>query len=152
GEGDLLDGLGAAGRALDVELALLPHQVFLGRFQQVRGDLARLIADLAGGDGTGRAGRGRAAAGVGAQPVGGRVGVALFHLDVAGRDAQLLGDDLGVGGLVPLALRLRAEAGDGFAGRVHAQLARVEHLDAQDVERLRRTGADDLGERRDADA
>jgi hypothetical protein len=34
---------------------------------------------------------------------------------------------------------------------VHADLARVEHLDAEDVEMLRRTGADDLGEARDTD-
>jgi hypothetical protein len=35
---------------------------------------------------------------------------------------------------------------------MHADLARVEHLEAEDVEVLRRSGADDLGEARDADA
>ena len=73
----------------------------------------------------------------------------LMSLD---RDAQLLGDDLGVRRLVALALRLGAEAGDRLAGRMDADLARVEHLDAEDVEVVRRAGADDLGEARDADA
>ena len=69
-----------------------------------------------------------------------------------GGDAQLFGDDLGVGGFVALPLTLRAEAGDGLAGGVDTNLARVEHLDAEDVKRVRRAGADDLGEGRDADA
>ena len=69
-----------------------------------------------------------------------------------GGNAQLLGQDLRVRRLVPLALRLGAEARDRLAGRVNADLAAVEHLDAEDVEVLRRAGADDLGEARDADA
>ena len=72
--------------------------------------------------------------------------------DVRRRDAELLGDDLRVGGLVSLPLRLRAEARDRLAGRDGRGSRRVEHLDAEDVEVLRRPGADDLGEARDADA
>src|SRR4030095_5972648 len=49
-------------------------------------------------------------------------------------------------------LRLGAEARDGLAGRVHADLAGVEHLEAKDVEMLGGAGAHDLGEARDADA
>ena len=125
---------------------MVPLEVVLAGLEQVRGDLARLVADLARGHGRGRAGDRRRAAGVGAQAVGRGVGVALLDLDVGDRDAELLGDDLGVGRLVALALRLDAEAGDGLAGRVDADLARVEHLDAEDVEVVRRAGADDLGE------
>jgi hypothetical protein len=65
---------------------------------------------------------------------------------------ELLGDDLGEGRLVALALGLDADPRDHLAGRVDPDLARVEHLDAQDVEVVRRPGADDLGEARDADA
>ena len=65
---------------------------------------------------------------------------------------ELFRDDLGVRRFVALALRLRAEARDRLAGRMDADLARVEHLDAQDVEVLGRAGADDLREARDADA
>ena len=51
-----------------------------------------------------------------------------------------------------LSLRLGAEAGYGLARRVDADLGRVEHLDAEDVEIARGSGADHLGEaRRDAD-
>src|SRR5262249_56706222 len=119
---------------------------------QVRRDLLRLVADLARRHRAGRAGRRRRSAGVGAQPVRRRVGVALLDFDVRRRDAELLGDDLCVGRLVSLTLRLGAEPRGGLPGRVDADLARVEHLDAEDVELLRRPGADDLGEARDADA
>ena len=51
-----------------------------------------------------------------------------------------------------LALRLGAEAGDDGAGRMDADLAGVEHGDAEDVAIARRAGADDLGEEDDADA
>jgi len=67
-------------------------------------------------------------------------------------NAQLLGHDLRVRRLVALALALGAEARDRLAGRVNADLGRVEHLDAEDVEVLRGTGTDDLGEAADADA
>ena len=52
---------------------------------------------------------------------------------------------------MPLALGLGAEARDGLARRVNADLAAIEHLDAEDVEVLRRPRADDLREARDAD-
>ncbi len=41
---------------------------------------------------------------------------------------------------------------EDLARRVDPDLARIEHLQAEDVELVRRAGADDLGERRDADA
>ena len=46
GEGAVLDRLGLAGRALHRELPGLPLQVFLGDLEQVRGDLAGLVATL----------------------------------------------------------------------------------------------------------
>src|SRR5262249_44869624 len=119
--------------------------------EQVRGDLLRLVADLAGRDGCGGARGRRRSAGVGAEAVRRRVGVPLFDGDVRGRDAELLREDLRVGRLVTLPLRLRAEARDGLAGRMDADLARVEHLDAEDVEVFRRPRTDDLGEARNAD-
>ncbi len=50
-----------------------------------------------------------------------------------------------------LSLRFGAETGDGFSGGVDANLATVEHLDADDVEAVPRAGADDFGEAGDAD-
>src|SRR5262249_59914442 len=61
-------------------------------------------------------------------------------------------DDLRTRCLVPLALRLRARAHDAGAGRVNANLGAVEHLEAQNVEVLRRSRSDDLGECRDSNA
>src|SRR5438128_12314059 len=149
GEGDVLDGLRLPRRALDRELPGLPHQIVVGHLQQIRGDLPRLVTHLARRDRRGGAGdRGRAAR-VGTEAVGRRVGVAFLDLDVLRRDPELLGQDLRVGGLVALALRLRAEARDGLARRVHADLAAVEHLQTQNVEVLGRARADDLGEARD---
>ena len=65
---------------------------------------------------------------------------------------ELGGDDLRVGRLVALALRLGAEPADAAAGRMDADLGGIEHRDAEDVAVARRAGADDLGEERDADA
>ena len=75
-----------------------------------------------------------------------------FDLDVLDREAELLGDDLGERRLVALALGLDADPGQHLAGRMDADLARIEHLQAEDVEVVRRPGADDLGEAADADA
>src|SRR5262249_25521056 len=120
--------------------------------EQVRRDLPRLVAHLARRHRGRRAGDRRRAARVGPQAIGRGVGVAFFDLDVGGGDAKLLGEDLRARGLVTLALRLRAEGCDRLVGRVHADLARVEHLEAENVEVLGRTRADDLREARDADA
>src|SRR5581483_9921808 len=57
----------------------------------------------------------------------------------------------GEGRLVALPLRLRADLQDRLAGRVDAELGAVVHLQAEDVVVLVRTGADDLGEARQAD-
>ena len=51
-----------------------------------------------------------------------------------------------------LALRSWCPAGDDAAGRMDADLGRIEHGDAEDVAGPRRPGADDLGEEGDADA
>ncbi len=133
-------------------VAVLELDVGVGRLEQVRGDLLRLVGELARHHRGRRAADGRRARRVGAEAVRRVVGVALDHLDVGHRDAELVGDDLGERRLVALALRLHAELEDRLAGRVHAQLGRVDHLQAEDVVLLRRPGADRLGEVRDADA
>src|SRR5438093_1542775 len=50
-----------------------------------------------------------------------------------------------------MALRFGSGSDDACAGRVNPDLGAVEHLDPEDVEMLRGTGAHDLGERREAD-
>src|SRR6267378_5071606 len=77
---------------------------------------------------------------------------APLTVNVPGWNAQLLGDDLRVRGLVPLALRLGAEPRHRLARGMDPDLAGVEHLQAEDVELLARPRPDDLGEARDADA
>ena len=138
--------------ALHLELVVGPLDVGLADLEQMRGNLARLLADAARGHHDGGAGDRRAAARVGAEAVGRRVGVAFLDHDVLRIEPQLLGDDLRPGRFVPLALRLGARAHDAGAGRMDADLGAVEHLDAEDVEVLRRPGAHHFGERREADA
>src|SRR5258706_14522797 len=152
GERYLLHGDGAAGRALDLEFVVRPLDVVFTRFEQVRGDVLSLVADLAGGHGGGGAGCGCAAAGIGAQAVRRGVGVAVLDGDVLDRQPQLFGHDLREGGLVALPLGLHANAHDGRASWMDADLGAIEHLDAQDVEGMRGAGADDLGQGRDTDA
>ena len=104
GEGDLLDRLGFVRRALDVEPAGVPFEVLLGRLEQVSGDRACLLPQLACHHGGGGAGHRGAARGICTEPVGSGVGVALLDRDVGGRDSQLLGHDLRERRLVALTL------------------------------------------------
>src|SRR5262249_13135218 len=135
-EGDVLDGFGAVGRALDRELAWLVDEIFGRRLQQVRGELARLVENLARSDRGRGPGHGGRAARVGAETIGRRVRIALLDLDVLCGNTQLLGQDLRVRRLVALALRLCTEARDGLAGGVDTDLAAVEHLETEDIEVL----------------
>ena len=104
----------------------------------MRRELAGLVPDLAGRHRGRGAGDRRRARGVRAQAVRRGVRVAVLDLDVPHREAELLGDDLGEGRLVALALGLDADAGEDLAGRMDPDLARIEHLDADDVEVLAR--------------
>ena len=106
---DVLDHRALLGVALDVPAALLPGEVLGPRLEHRRGDQARLVAHLARDDRHRGAGDRRRAAAVGAEAVGRLVGVAVAHLDVLRRDAELLGDDLRERRLVALALRLGAD-------------------------------------------
>ncbi len=115
------------------------------------GDHPRLVLDPLGGHRGRRAGDRRRARPVGPEPEGGVVRVAVDHLDVLGGQADHVGDDLGEGRLVPLALGLHAEAQLRLAGRVDAQLAAVGHPEPEDVHVLARTGPDALGEEGEAD-
>src|SRR5207302_1723397 len=152
GKRDLLDRLRPVFGTLDVEPAVLPLEVLLGSLEQVRSDLPRLVAQLAGNHRRGRARYRGAARRVSTQAVGRRVGVAFLHRDVGRGDAQLFGHDLGEGRLVALALRFGPHPKHRLAGRVDAQLRAVEHAEAEDVVLRAVAGAHHLGEARNADA
>src|SRR3981081_3166155 len=85
-------------------------------------------------------------AGVGAEPVGRVVGVAFLDLDIGRRAPQFISHDLRERRLVTLALALDPELEDRLAGRMHAQLRRVEHPQPGDVVVLAGAGAHDLRE------
>ena len=138
--------------ALDLEAVDFPVEVGFVDFEHVGRDFAGLGVDLSRGQGDGGTGHGGRTRTIGAQAVRRGAGVALFDLNHLGRNAQLGGDDLRVGGLVTLALRDRAHAGDGTAGGVDADFAGVEHAHAQDVAHLGRTGTDHFGEGDQANA
>ena len=120
--------------------------------EQVGGDLARLLAQLAGDD---RGRTRRRPASSGSRRCRGRRACCRCRppdLDVLGRDTELLGDDLRERRLVPLPLRLDAELEDRLAGGVDSQLGRVEHLAGRRCRSPCRARADHLGERGEADA
>ena len=150
--GELGHGLEALRIALDPEAIDVPFQIVVVHFEHVGGDHLRLGLDLAAGHGGRGARHRRRARAVGAEPIGRGVGVALLDHDVVGGQAKLGGDDLGIGRLVTLALRLGAEPADAAAGRMNADFRGIEHGDAENVAGARRAGADDLGEEGDADA
>ena len=149
---DLVDERALLRVALDVPAALLPREIVRARLEHRRGDQPRLVAHLARDDRDRAAGDRRRAASVGAEPVRRPVRVAVADLDVLGRDAELLGDDLRERRLVALPLRLAADADHRLARRVHPQVGAVVHGQPEDVHVLARPGADALGEEGDADA
>ena len=106
GQGNILDGLVLVGSTLHPEAIDAPLEVVFVHFQQIGRDLLGFCLDFVRRHGARRAGRGRGAAGVGAQPVGRGVGIPLLDLDVRRGQAEFFGDDLRVGCLLPLALRL----------------------------------------------
>src|SRR5262249_53000409 len=124
---DLLHALEFLGQTLDAKAIDVPLQVALMHLEQVGGDHLRLVADLARGHGYRRPGHRCRTRAEGTDAIWGGVGVALFHHDVIGRDADFGSDDLGIGRLVPLTLGFAAHAGNGRAGRVHTDFAAVEH-------------------------
>src|SRR5579885_1572867 len=134
GEGQLLDGLALARRPLDVEAARLPFQVFLADFQQVGGNLLRLVAYLARLHRRCRARDGRAAAGIGAEAVGGGIGIAMLDIHIIRRHAEFGGYYLGEGGFMALPLRLHADTRQHFTRWMHSNLAAIKHLNACNIE------------------
>src|SRR5437867_1140641 len=150
-EGDLSHRLRLIRYPFHLEFVILPLQVVRAHLEQVCSDLLRLVADLSRRDRGGSA-RGRSApARVRAEAVGRGVGVSFLDRDVLGRDPEFLGEDLSIRRLVPLSLRLRAEAGNRLARWMDADLAGIEHLQPEDVERMGGSRADDLCEARDSD-
>ena len=149
---DVLDGHRCRRVAFDVEGTLLPFQVGYGDFQHSGRDDLGLIADLAGHQCGGCAGDRSGPAAVGAQPERRLVGIAVHHVDVLRRDTQFLGDDLGEGRLVALALGLHRKPHHRFTGRVDTQLTPVGHAQAKNVHILARACADSLGEEGHPDA
>src|SRR5439155_22760473 len=115
------------------ELAVVEFDVRFGGFEKMSRDLLRLVAQLAGHHRCGGAANRRAAAGVSAQPVRRVIRVALLNLNVGSRDAQLLGNDLGKGRLVPLSLALAAQLKDVLAGGRDAQSRGAEQPQAAEV-------------------
>ena len=125
GEGHFLVGAG------NPEDALLELDVGVGRLEQVGGDLAALGDHLVDRlDDRGAAHRDRARA-VGAHAEQDLAGVAVDDVDVLQRDAELVGDHLGKGGFVALAVAVRAGEHRDLAGGVHPHLARFEQARAR---------------------
>src|SRR2546422_9574709 len=145
-EGDLRHRLRLVRYSFHLELVILPLQVVRAHFEQVGGDLLRLGPYLPRRDRGGRPGDRGAPTRVCAESVWCGVGVSLLDRNVLGGDPEFLGQDLRIRRLVTLPLGLRAEASDRLARGMNSDLAGVEHLEPEDVERMGRSRADDLRE------
>ena len=108
------------------EAAVLEHDVGFRRLQQVGRDLLRLVDHLVHRLDDGRAADRERARAVGAHAERDLGGVAVDDLDVLDRDAEAVGDELGERRLVALAVAVRAGEHRHAAGRVDADLARLE--------------------------
>ena len=150
--GDVLDRHRLLRVALDAEASCLVLDVGDACLQHARGDDLGLVPHLAGHECSSRTRHRCRARAIRAETEWSVVGVAMHDVDVFGRDADLLGDDLGERCLVPLPLGLDRESDDGLPGRVDAEFAPVGHAETEDVHVLAWAGTDRLGEERDADA
>src|SRR5262249_36090255 len=141
----------AFGISFHPETIDVPLEIVIVHLEHIGGDHLRFGLNLAAGHCGRRARYRRRARTVGAETIGRRVGIALFYGDVVSWQTKFSSDDLGVGCLVPLALRFGAEPANARAGGMNADFRRVEHGDAENIAGARWAGADDLGKKRDAD-
>src|SRR5690606_20706214 len=88
------------------------------------GDLLALVDDLVGCARQGRTADRQRARTVGAHAHRHERRVAVDDLDILDRHAELVGDELGEGGLMPLSVAVRAGIDEDAAGRIEADLAR----------------------------
>src|SRR3546814_1498169 len=118
------------------------------------GDLPALGDDLLGRLVDGRPADGERARSVGAHAERRLLRVAMDHLDLVRRDAELGRDQLGEGGLVPLAVAVGAGVDEHVARRVEADLRALPQADAgaQRADRRRRRDAAGLDVAGKADA
>ena len=149
--------LTCVGRALDAVLGAVDLDVVERGLEHVRRDTGAPSPDLAGGlDRRGHADRRRCATAVRAVAERRALRVRVLDDDVLHRDAELVGDDLRVGRLVALALRLGAHRDDDLAGQVDLDVGRLPHRRAPALadraDPLRGRDAADLDVGRQADA
>ncbi|MEA3192053.1 MAG: aerobic carbon-monoxide dehydrogenase large subunit, partial [Betaproteobacteria bacterium] len=128
-QGDLAEAEGAVG-AGDRELAVLELDVALARLEHVAGDLLALGDDLVDGLVDRRHADGARARAVGAHAELHLVGIAVHDGDGLDRHAEPVGDELGEGGLVALAVAVRAGQHLDGAGRIDPHLGRFPQADA----------------------
>src|SRR2546421_706833 len=76
----------------------------------------------------------------------------MLDINIVGGHTQLSSDDLSKGCLVSLTLRLYTDTRKSLAGRMDANFAAIEHLNACNVEVFARASAHNLGKGRDANA
>ena len=118
---DLADRLRLVGTGYR-ERPVLEDDVGFGSFQQMGRDLLALGHDLVAGLDQGFTTDRQRARAIGAHADRRLRGVAVDHVDIFDGDAQLLGDDLGEGGFVALAVAMRAGEHLHLAGMAEADL------------------------------
>ena len=152
-KGDLGNAHGLVG-AGDGEVALPKLDIRFGGFQCMGGDLLALGDDLVDRlDDRGAADGDRARA-VGAHAEGNAAGIAVHHLDVFDRHAELVRDHLGEGGFMALAVGMGAGKHGHAARGVEADTRRLvkTHPGAERADDRRRRDAAGFDIGREADA
>src|SRR4029077_3292090 len=128
----------------------LPLQVFFAGLKQECRNLLGFITDLSGCHRSGCAGGRSAATGVGAKTIGRGVRIALFDNYVFRRDTKFLRYDLRIGRFMSLALAFGSHAANCLACWMDTDLGAIKHLDACDVECMRRTSSHGLSKTGDS--
>src|ERR1700730_17607288 len=103
------------------------------RLEVVSRELTQLLADLGGSLDAGTPTEDRASAGERAKPVRSRFGVTELDVHALERKGELICDQLRKGGLVSLAMRVRAHVDGDRAGGIHANQRCLEPGDHRHV-------------------
>ena len=150
---DLAEGHRLVG-ASDRELAVGEFDILLRGLHRIGSNLLALLDHLVDGAGDRRHADGAGTRAVGAHAELDLVGIAVDDIDLVDIDTKTLRDQLGEGGLVALAMAVRAGQHLDRAGRIDAHFRRFPQADAgaERADRLRGSDAAGLNIAREADA
>src|SRR5258708_26303975 len=130
GKCQFLDGLALVRRPFHKETSRLPFEVLFTDFQQVSGNLLRLVTHFASCQCGCATGHRRAAACICAKAVRSGIPIAMLTIDIIPSHTSFARDILRTDRLVSLALRLHTYAGHRFSGAIPPNLPTIQPFNA----------------------